>query len=93
MTDTINLMELIKADVLTADALEIGDLISFDDDIVEVISIDVDSTGDIYSIQVSNDFGETTTVDFDFDEEVDWYVYLDQWGPEAQIDLAHIYEI
>ena len=56
-------MELIKADVLTADALEIGDLISFDDDIVEVISIDVDSTGDIYSVQVSNDFGETTTVD------------------------------
>jgi hypothetical protein len=77
MDDTIKLMELIKADVLTADALEIGDLISFDDDIVEVISIDVDSTGDIYSVKVSNDFGETTIIDFDFDEEVDWYVYLD----------------
>jgi hypothetical protein len=77
MSDTIKVMELIKADVLTADALEIGDLISFDDDIVEVISIDVDSTGDIYSVKVSNDFGETTIVDFDFDEEVDWYVYLD----------------
>ena len=77
MSATINGMELIKADVLTADALEIGDLISFDDEIVEVISIDVDSTGDMYSIEVSNDFGETTTVDFAFDEEVDWYVYLD----------------
>ena len=77
MSDTIKVMELIKADVLTADALEIGDLISFDDDIVEVISIDVDSTGDVYSIEVSNDFGETTIVDFAFDEEVDWYVYLD----------------
>jgi hypothetical protein len=77
MSDTIKVMELIKADVLTADALEIGDLISFDDDIVEVISIDVDSTGDIYSIEVSNDFGETQVVDFAFDEEVDWYVYLD----------------
>ena len=77
MSDTIKVMELIKADVLTADALEIGDLISFDDDIVEVISIDVDSTGDIYSVKVSNDFGETTIVDFDFDEEIDWYVYLD----------------
>jgi hypothetical protein len=75
--DTIKIMELIKADVLTADALEIGDLISFDDDIVEVISIDVDSTGDTYSIEVSNDFGETQIVDFAFDEEVDWYVYLD----------------
>lgn len=70
-------MELIKADVLSVDALEIGDLISFDDDIVEVISIDVDSTGDTYSVKVSNDFGETTIVDFNFDEEVDWYVYLD----------------
>jgi hypothetical protein len=77
MSDTIKVMELIKADVLTADALEIGDLISFDDDIVEVISIDVDSTGDTYSIEVSNDFGETQVVDFAFDEEVDWYVYLD----------------
>lgn len=77
MTDTINLMELIKADVLTADALEIGDLISFDDEIVEVISIDVDSTGDVYSIEVSNDFGEKEIVDFAFNEEVDWYVYLD----------------
>jgi hypothetical protein len=77
MSDTIKVMELIKADVLTADALEIGDLISFDDDIVEVISIDVDSTGDVYSIEVSNDFGETQVVDFAFDEEVDWYVYLD----------------
>jgi hypothetical protein len=77
MSDTIKVMELIKADVLTADAIEIGDLISFDDDIVEVVAIEVDSTGDVYSIEVSNDFGETTIVDFDFDEEVDWYVYLD----------------
>ena len=77
MSDTIKVMELIKADVLTADALEIGDLISFEDDIVEVISIEVDSTGDMYSIEVSNDFGETQIVDFAFDEEVDWYVYLD----------------
>jgi hypothetical protein len=72
--DTIKIMELVKADLLTADALEIGDLISFDDEVVEVIAIDVDSTGDVYSIQVSNDFGETETVDFDFDEEVDLYV-------------------
>jgi hypothetical protein len=77
MSDTIKVMELIKADVLTADAIEIGDLISFDDDIVEVISIDIDSTGDIYSIEVSNDFGEKQIVDFHFDEEIDWYVYLD----------------
>jgi hypothetical protein len=77
MSDTIKVMELIKADVLTVDAIEIGDLISFDDDIVEVISIEVDSAGDVYSIEISNDFGEKQIVDFAFDEEVDWYVYLD----------------
>ena len=92
MSDTIKVMELIKADVLSVDALEIGDLISFDDDIVEVISIDIDSTGDVYSVQVSNDFGETAVVDFNFDEEVDWYVYLDQ-GPEAPCEIDHNYEI
>ena len=77
MDDTIKGMELIKADALTADALEIGDLISYDDDIVEVTGIECDATGDVYSIEVTNDFGEVEVVDFDFDELVDWYVYLD----------------
>ena len=77
MSDTIKVMELIKADVLPIDAVEIGDLISYDDDIVEVIAIEVDSTGDVYSVEVSNDFGEKQIIDFDFDDEVDWYIYLD----------------
>jgi hypothetical protein len=77
MSDTIKVMELIKADVLPVDAIEIGDLISYDDDIVEVLAIEVDSTGDVYSVEVSNDFGEKQIIDFDFDDEVDWYVYLD----------------
>jgi len=65
MSDTINGMELIKADVLPADAIEIGDLISYDDEIVEVISIEVDSTGDVYSIEVSNDFGVAIFTEMD----------------------------
>ena len=77
MSDTIKVMELIKADVLPVDAIEIGDLISYDDDIVEVLAIEVDSTGDVYSVEVSNDFGEKQIIDFDFDDEVDWYIYLD----------------
>jgi hypothetical protein len=77
MTDTINDMELVKADALQVDALEIGDLISYDDDIVEVTGIESDSTGDNYAIELTNDFGEIEVVDFAFDEEVDWYVYLD----------------
>ena len=77
MTDTIEVMELIKADSLQVSALEIGDLISYDDEIVEVTFIESDSTGDNYDIQIVNDFGEKEIIQFAFDEEVDWYVYLD----------------
>jgi len=73
MTD----MELVKADALKVDALQIGDLISYNDDIVEVTFIESDSTGDNYDIELTNDFGETEIVQFAFDEEVDWYVYLE----------------
>ena len=77
MSATINDMELIKADSLKVDALQIGDLISYNDEIVEVTFIESDSTGDNYDIQIVNDFGEKEIVQFAFDEEVDWYVYLD----------------
>jgi len=70
-------MELVKADSLTVDALQIGDLISYNDEIVEITDIECDSTGDNYDIEITNDFGETEIVQYSFDEEVDWYVYLD----------------
>jgi hypothetical protein len=74
MSATIIYMELIKADTLTIDSLEIGDLISYNDEIVEVIFIQSDSTGDNYDIEIVNDFGEKEIVQFAFDDEVDWYV-------------------
>jgi hypothetical protein len=77
MSATIIDMELVKADALKVDALQIGDLISYNDEIVEITDIECDSTGDNYDIEITNDFGETEIVQFAFDEEVDWYVYLD----------------
>jgi len=77
MSATIIDMELIKADTLTIDALEIGDLISYNDEIVEVLFIESDSTGDNYDVQIVNDFGEKEVVQFAYNDEVDWYVYLD----------------
>jgi hypothetical protein len=74
MTATMIDMELIKADTLTADSLEIGDLISYNDEIVEVLFIESDSTGDNYDIETVNDFGEKEVIQFSFDDEVDWYV-------------------
>ena len=70
-------MELIKADSLTVDALEIGDLIAYNDEIVQITFIESDSTGDNYDIEIVNDFGEKEVIQFAFNEEVDWYVYLD----------------
>ena len=67
-------MELIKADTLTPDSLEIGDLISYNDEIVEVLFIESDSTGDNYDVQIVNDFGEKEIIQFAFDNAVDWYV-------------------
>ena len=70
-------MDLIHADNLTPDQLMLGDLIKVGDDIVEILFIESDSTGDNYDIQIVNDFGEKEVIQFAFDDEVDWYVYLD----------------
>ena len=67
-------MELVKADTLTADSLEIGDLISYNDEIVEVLFIESDSTGDNYDVQIVNDFGEKEIIQFAFNDAIDWYV-------------------
>jgi hypothetical protein len=74
MTATMIDMELIKADTLTPDSLEIGDLISYNDEIVEVLFIESDSTGDNYDVQIVNDFGEKEIIQFAFDDAIDWYV-------------------
>ena len=70
-------MELIKVDSLTPDSLEIGDLINYNNEIVEVLFIESDSTGDNYDVQIVNDFGEKEIVQFTFDNEIDWYVPIE----------------
>ena len=70
-------MELIKADSLSIDTIEIGDLIEVDDEIVEVTFIESDSTGDNYDVEITNDFGESEVVQFAFDDEVDLYVLVE----------------
>ena len=74
MNATMIDMELIKADTLSADALEVGDLIGMEDEILEIISIEDDSTGDNYTIEVINDYGEKELLQLYFDDEVDLYV-------------------
>ena len=73
----MNNMELIKADSILAYSLEVSDLIMHDGDIVEVIDIVTDSTGDNYTITVVNDFGEEDDVVYTFDSYVDIYVTVE----------------
>ncbi len=78
MSDTIIAMELIHADNLTPDQVMIGDLIKIDDDIVEVLFIESDSTGDNYDIQTQNEFGEKEIAQFAYTDLIPLYVFIEE---------------
>ena len=71
-------MELINADNLTPDQVMLGDLIKIGDDIVEVIFIESDSTGDNYDIQTENEFGEKEVVQYAYTDLIPLYVFIDE---------------
>jgi hypothetical protein len=76
MSDTIKTMELIHADNLQPDQVMLGDLIKVNDDIVEVIFIQSDSTGDIYTLQIENEFGEKEFVEYAYTDLIPLYVFI-----------------
>ncbi len=78
MSDTMVSMELIHADNLTADQIMIGDLIKIDNDIVEVIFIESDSTGDNYDIQTQNEFGEKEVTQYAYNDVIALYVFTEE---------------
>jgi hypothetical protein len=78
MSATINDMELIHADNLTPDQVMLGDLIRIGDDIVEVIFIESDSTGDNYDIQTKNEFGELEITQHSYTDLIPLYVFIQE---------------
>lgn len=78
MSVTINDMELVHADNLTPDQLMLGDLVKIGDDIVEVIFIESDSTGDNYVIQTENEFGETEVTEHSYTDLIPLYVFIEE---------------
>ena len=78
MSATITDMELIHADNLAPDQLMLGDLIKIDNDIVEVIFIESDSTGDNYDIQTENEFGEREVTQYTYTDSIPLYVFIDE---------------
>ena len=77
MTVTMNSMELLHADNLTPDQVMLGDLIKIGEDIVEVIFIESDSTGDNYDIQTENEFGEKEVTQYAYTDLIPFYVFTE----------------
>ena len=69
-------MDLIHADNLAPDQIMLGDLIKINNDIVEVIFVESDSTGDNYDIQTENEFGEKEIVQFAYTDLIPLYVFI-----------------
>jgi len=70
-------MELKFADNLTPDQLMVEDLIMVEDEVVEVLAIQSDSAGNIYLVAYKDEYGEKNVVQFQHDEFVSLYVYVD----------------
>ena len=77
MSDTMIAMDLIHADNLTPDQLMLGDLIKIGDDIVEILFIESDSTGDNYDVQTENEFGEKEVTQYSYTDLIPLYVFID----------------
>jgi hypothetical protein len=77
MSDTMTEMKLIHADNLQPDQLMLGDLIKIGDDIVEILFIESDSTGDNYDVQTENEFGEKEITQYSYTDSIPLYVFID----------------
>jgi hypothetical protein len=78
MAATINSMELVYADILTADQLMEGDLVDIEGVIVDVISIEDDATGDNYTITYRNDYGEEDVFECSYEHVFKLYVFVEE---------------
>ena len=77
MSDTMIAMELLHADNLNPGQLMPEDLIKIGDDIVEVVSIESDATGDKYFIETQNEFGEKEIATFSYNDVIHLYVFIE----------------
>jgi hypothetical protein len=77
MTATMIDMKFVYADLLTPSQLMEGDLINIDNEIVEVISVVDDATGDNYTITHRNDYGEELETLCTYEDMFKLYVFVD----------------
>ena len=77
MTATMKTMKFVYADLLTPSQLMEGDLINIDNDIVEVISVTDDATGDNYIITHKNEYDEVEETFCTYEDMFKLYVFVD----------------
>ncbi len=58
--DTIQIVDYVKVDILTAGQLMVDDCILIDDEVVSIA--DIVSLPDGYTLEIVNDFGERETI-------------------------------
>jgi hypothetical protein len=61
MSDTIDVMDYVKVDILTSGQLEVDDLIMVNDEVVSIVEIV--SLRDGYTLEIINDFGEREIIE------------------------------
>ena len=71
-------MKFVYADLLKPAQLMEGDLINIENDIVEVLSVVDDATGDNYTILHRNDFGEEEETLCTFEDMFKLYVFIEE---------------
>lgn len=70
-------MELLNAGKFKVSELMEDDLIAIDGEIVTILSIEQDATGDNYFVKHVNDFGEEDIAEFNFENSVDLFVFAE----------------
>jgi hypothetical protein len=69
MSDTIDVMDYVKVDILTSGQLEVDDLIMVNDEVVSIVEIV--SLRDGYTLEIINDFGEREVIEVGEYEQFD----------------------
>ena len=72
----MKLMDYVIVDTLSAFQLESDDMISIEDEIVKVISVE-DGAGDTFILEIENDFGESNLIVVEYDDKFDLYMLMD----------------
>ena len=73
MADTMLVMDYRLVDVLNADQLEVGDLIGYGDEVVEIIEIAPIKNG--FALVIKNDFDEKDEIEIGDFEQFELFIY------------------